>query len=340
MKKIIFITLLISVLFSCKETKIVNQEIRGEAQGTTFYISYSDSLQRDFSKEISKILLDFDEELSIYFYKSLLFNLNNNSLKEAKDFMFFGNCLYKSVEIESVTNGAFNHGMKNIIDFTKDKTSFSAQDSLAVDSILKIDHRFIIKKESLVKLDKRAKFDFNAIAQGYSVDVLGDFLESKGVKNYMVEIGGELKVKGRNQEGEKWSVGLESPKSTVTERDFQEIIYLENKALATSGSYRKFKEINGKKYSHVIDPGTGYGVTHNLLSVTVIANDCMTADALATAFLVMGKEKTISFLKEKKNSDELDGELKTISVFFIETNEKGEFVTSYFNGFEKYLTGE
>jgi len=320
------------VLLSCKQTKTNYQEVRGNAQGTTFFVSYKDSLKRDFSEDIATILQEFDEELNIYLPTSVVSKFNNNTLvlPEMHKHKYFLTCMYESSKIKELTNGYFDHGMKNIIDFSKNKTSYNLQDSLVIDSILKISHFIIPMNNFFVKNEKIAKFDFNAIAQGYSVDVLGDFLVSKGVENYMVEIGGELKVKGKNFEGNKWSVGLESPKSTIENREFQEIIYLENKSLATSGSYRKFKEINGKKYSHVINPKTGFGVTHNLLSITVITDDCISADALATAFLVMGKEKTIQLIKDKK-------ELKDVAVYFIEATEKEEFTTSFYNGFDAYL---
>ena len=339
MKKSAYLIFSLVVLFSCKEIEVRNQEIRGEAQGTTFFISYSDSLNRDFSTDVAKILTEFDKELSIYFPNSLVSKFNRNELKiinNGKD-KYLSFCINKSEKIQKITDGYFNHGLKNLINFTKNKSSFVRRDSLAIDSILSISNFILPGGNFDFKEDKRAKFDFNAIAQGYSVDVLGDFLEAKGVKNYMVEIGGELKVKGKNQRGEKWSVGLESPNSTVKERDFQEIIYLENKSLATSGSYRKFKEINDKKYSHVINPKTGFGVTHNLLSVSVIAENCIIADALATTFLVMGKEKTISFLDSYNSPIELEENIRDISVYFIESNDNGEFETSYYNGFENYL---
>jgi thiamine biosynthesis lipoprotein len=143
--------------------------------------------------------------------------------------------------------------------------------------------------------------DFNAIAQGYSVDVLAYFLERKGISNYMVELGGEVIAKGKKNDKEYWKIGIDQPNETTTEdRPLQAIVRLRDKALATSGNYRKFYEENGQKYSHIIHPKTGYPAKHNLLSATVISDECMTADAYATAFMVMGLERSKQFLAENK----------------------------------------
>jgi thiamine biosynthesis lipoprotein len=152
--------------------------------------------------------------------------------------------------------------------------------------------------------------DFNAIAQGYTVDVLASFLESKGINNYMVEVGGELRAKGTKLNDSSWTVGIEQPNESLTEDAslFAEI-KIRDKSLATSGNYKKFYVEEGRKYAHIIDPFTGYPAKHNLLSTTVIADDCMTADAYATSFMVMGLEKSKQFLLEHKDLD--------LEVFFI-----------------------
>ncbi len=152
--------------------------------------------------------------------------------------------------------------------------------------------------------------DFNALAQGYTVDVLASFLESKGIINYLVELGGEVKAKGKKDPDEYWKVGIDQPNETATDgRPLKAIIKLKDRALATSGNYRKFYVENGKKYAHIINPFTGYPAKHNLLSATVLADDCMTADAYATAFMVMGLEKAKQFLSEHKELN--------LEVFFI-----------------------
>jgi thiamine biosynthesis lipoprotein len=144
--------------------------------------------------------------------------------------------------------------------------------------------------------------DFNAIAQGYSVDILASYLDAKGVSNYLVELGGEVRAKGKKNNKEYWKVGIDQPNETSTEeRPLQAVVRLRDKALATSGNYRKYYIENGQKFSHIINPQTGYPAKHNLLSATVIADDCMTADAYATTFMVMGLERSKQFLLDNKD---------------------------------------
>src|SRR5690606_15753016 len=138
----------------------------------------------------------------------------------------------------------------------------------------------------LTKKHPNFKIDFNAVAQGLSVDVVDQFLKAKGYQNYYIEIGGELIVRGHNREGENWRIGIDSPEENLTKRELENVLVLSNKAVATSGNYRKFYEVDGVKYSHTLSPATGFPVRHSLLSATVVANDAGTADAYATAFMV------------------------------------------------------
>ena len=171
--------------------------------------------------------------------------------------------------------------------------------------------------------------DFNAIAQGYTVDVLADFFESNGIENYLIEWGGEIKARGKNHDEQWWKIGIDKPVENIDEREIEAVIELKNMALATSGSYRKFYEKDGIKYSHTIDPKTGYPVQHSLLSATVLANDCMTADAYATAFMVMGMEKARVFLKDNKDLD--------LDVYFIYSTEAGVWKTYYSKDLEEVI---
>ncbi len=141
----------------------------------------------------------------------------------------------------------------------------------------------------------------NAIAQGYSVDLVADFLEQRGIRNYMVEIGGEVRARGKNDSNQIWRIGIDKPLegNMLPGANLQAIVTLNNRSLATSGNYRKFYEKNGIKFVHTINPKTGYPVVSNLLSATVVADDCMTADAYATAFMVFGVERSIEFLEDK-----------------------------------------
>jgi thiamine biosynthesis lipoprotein len=162
------------------------------------------------------------------------------------------------------------------------------------------------------------KLDFNAIAQGYTVDVIAQFLQAKGYSNYLIEVGGELLAKGKNADGNTWRVGVDKPSENIDENErFQFILNLENKALATSGNFRKFYEKDGVKYAHTINPFTGFPTQNRLLSVTVIHDNCMLADAYATAFMVMGVRRSKQFVKSHPE----------IEIYLVYTNKNGKWNT-------------
>ena len=179
------------------------------------------------------------------------------------------------------------------------------------------------------KMKPGFRLDFNAVAQGLSVDVLADFIRSKGIKNFYVEVGGELVVSGKNREKKDWRIGIDSPIENSQERVLDNIIEISDCGLATSGNYRKFYVQDGKKYAHTIDPRTGSPVNHSLLSATVICKSAGLADAWATAFMVMGKDRAIELL-EKDNSDELE-------VYFIYDKGGDEFGYCMTPGFKKHI---
>jgi thiamine biosynthesis lipoprotein len=159
------------------------------------------------------------------------------------------------------------------------------------------------------------KLDMNALCDGYFCDLICEFLQQKGCKNFMTEIGGEVKAQGKNEKGNIWTIGINKPvdENVFVNNEIQAKVHLENKALATSGNYRNFYVEDGKKYAHTIDPKTGYPVQHSLLSATVITQDGMTADGFATTFMVMGLEKSI----------ELSKQMPELEVYFIYADEKG-----------------
>ena len=206
----------------------------------------------------------------------------------------------RSVEVAEKTNGLFDITVAPVINawgfgFTKK----ASVDSVMIDSLLDLVGYKMVRLEGkkLVKEKPQSMLDFNAIAPGYTVDILAAYLESKGITNYLVELGGEVKAKGKKNNDNDWTVGIDQPNEISTDgRPLKAIIKLKDKALATSGNYRKFYVEDGQKRAHIIDPHTGYPAKHNLLSATVLAGDCATADAYATAFMVMGLEKAKQFL--------------------------------------------
>jgi len=168
-----------------------------------------------------------------------------------------------------------------------------------------------------MKDDPRMMIDPNAIAPGYVSDIISEFFDTKGIRNYLVEIGGELRCKGKNKVGEAWRVGVDKPIENPLEREIQQVFHLGQIAVATSGNYRKFYEENGVKYSHTIDPKTGYPARSNLLSATVFADDCIYADAYATVCMVIGFEKA------KQLSEQVPG----LQMYLIYSDSTGAFRT-------------
>ncbi|HIP35836.1 MAG TPA: FAD:protein FMN transferase [Crocinitomix sp.] len=362
MKKNIWLVLTIIFMIACnssnqnkqteqiktQETSINPLQLYGNTQGTTYSIIVNDNIKITHD-EIDQLLHQFDLALSSYIPQSILSQLNNapaGTFTYRDSLNFFNRCLKQSQYIYELTNGAFDPTVYPLVKgwgFMEDIQN--VPDSSTVDSLLKLigfndGHHFTFKpyqpdstleNSFIIKNTPQAKLDFNAIAQGLSVDVICEELDKRNAKNYFVEIGGEIRVKGKNSEGHYWRIGIDKPieKSNAQTREIQEIISLNNKAVATSGSYRKFYEKDGIKYSHTLNPKIGYPVKHSLLSATVVANNCALADGLATAFMVMGVEKTVKFIKSKKIDD--------IEVYLIFYNTKGRIETYQSKGFRTII---
>lgn len=325
--KILLIGLAIILLSGCQRGMDNTISISGAAQGTSYHITYVAGEYSNYRASFDSIFRQIDLSLSTYDTGSLISRINRNEPAVTVD-RYFSDVFNKSIEISEKTKGLFDFTVAPIINVygfgfkKREKVTTGLIDSL---------RRFVgYKKVTLAdgKVMKEAPqvmLDFNAIAQGYTVDVLAKFLESKGIKNYMVEVGGELRAKGTKMNDSSWSVGIQMPSEDEAEAaSLFERIRIENKALATSGNYKKFYVEDGKKYAHIIDPFTGYPAKHNLLSATVIANDCMTADAYATSFMVMGLEKAKQFLSENKDLG--------LEVFFIYDDNSiwKKYATKYF----------
>lgn len=312
MMKFLLATLGCILLFTgCNPNKKSLIKVEGNAQGTTYHISYFSDDEVNHKIAIDSLLKEIDASMSTWLPTSIISRINNNDTSVTVD-QYFIDVFKKSLEVSQKTDGLFDITVGPLVNswgfgITKKNT----QDSSTIDSLLHFVGYKMLKLEGnkIIKAKPEIKIDFNAIAQGYSVDVLANYFESKGIDNYLVELGGELKAKGK-KDNENWKVGIDKPDEKATaERKLEAIINLDNKALATSGNYRKFFEENGQKFSHIIDPRTGYPARQNLLSATVIADDCITADAYATAFMVMGLQKSIQFL-------EVNEDLK-LEVYFI-----------------------
>ncbi len=321
--------LLILTAISCtpEEKKVAFQ---GQAQGTYYAVTYFDTRERNFQPQVDSILKAFDQSVSMWVEGSIISRINRGDSSVRPD-PWFVDIFNRSKEIAATTDGAFDFTVGPLVNAWgfgfKGKMKM---DSALVDSLRNlVDYRKVrLENGRIIKENERAQFDFNAIAQGYAVDVLGKFLVSEGIQNYLIDIGGEVLGKGMKPDGSAWIVGIENPATdSLSERTLNARVRLSAKAVATSGSYRKYYEEDGIRYSHTIDPKTGYPVRHSLLSVSVMADDCATADGYATAFMVMGFDKAKEFVENEPS----------LEAYFIYATQDGLFQTYSTEGFRKII---
>ena len=317
------LSLLIILIFISCQSEPKNTILEGAVFGTYYRVTYNSNI--NYQKQIDSLFYVINKSMSTYQVNSDISKLNRN--EDTAIDKHFIKVFKASKDIYKKTNGAFDPTIGAVVnawDFGPEGKMVNL-DSLKIHSLMQsvgFDKVKMVGKK-IIKL-KETFIDFNAIAKGYAVDVISEFLESENAKNHLVDIGGELKANGINIEKKSdWKVGVENPNFDGTQ-SINRAITLQNKAMATSGTYRKFKvDENGNRYAHIIDTKTGYPSKTNLLSISVIANDCMTADAYATAFKAMGIEKVKAFLKAHP-------ELK---VFLIFENENKEFESLALNDF-------
>ncbi|MFK7775969.1 MAG: FAD:protein FMN transferase [Saprospiraceae bacterium] len=329
------------LFFSCQNEPQVSTpkfvKIAGETMGTTYHITYEDELGRNFKKEVDSILVEINQAVSTYIPDSEISKFNQN--KGINIFgQYFRDVTLASQKIFQESDGFFDPTVMPLVNYWgfgyTEKKAISKIDSFKVDSLknligfekinIKCDGTTIGLICNFSKINPNSQLDYSAIAKGYAVDVVADFFEEKKSKNYLVEIGGELRTKGKNSQGNIWTTAINTPKINAQLNEYEAIIKVNNKSIATSGNYRNFHEVNGEWYGHEINPKTGFPEKSNLLSVTIMTDDCMSADAYATAMMVMGLEKS-KVLAER---------LINIDAFFIFANETGELETFYTKGFE------
>lgn len=290
------------MLGACSDQQ--RMQATGYTQGTTYSVVYYND-GTDVQYQIDSLLLAFDRVLSTYQESSYISKWNRGEASTDQPSMF-KEVLAASKQINTATHGAFDITVSPLMKFWFERDwNVEMLDSSSVDSIMEFVGMDMIELvgESYSKTDPNVAIDVNAIAQGYSVDVLARFLESQGVFNYLVEIGGEVKVSGSKPDGKVWMVGIDQPSGENLEHELAMSVELRDQALATSGNYRKFVEINGQKFGHTLNPVTGYPAKTDVLSATVIANDCMTADAYATALMVLGFEKSRNLIQADESLD-------------------------------------
>lgn len=280
-----------TILIIQHQGKIPYQKTSDFIFGTTYNVIYQ--CDSDLSRSIKAELMKVDHSLSPFNKESIISAVNNNQ-DVVLDEMFL-EVYQKSMDISRETNGAFDITVAPLVNAWgfgfKNGTPPNRQQ---VDSLLQIIgyQKLSLEKGKVVKQDPRMMLDCSAVAKGYGTDVVARLLRNRGVQNFMVEIGGEIVTSGVNARRVPWKIGVNKPDddSLSVNRELQTILNVTDKAMATSGNYRRFYYKGGKKFAHTIDPKTGYPVQHSILSATVLANDCATADAYATAFMVMGME--------------------------------------------------
>lgn len=303
---------------------------KGLIFGTMYSITYEhdESLKLDIDNELKR----FDASLSMFNENSVISRINRNEDVTADS--LFSKVFKAAMDVSAITDGCFDITVAPLVNawgfgFTEE----TAPSESKVDSILQIvgwQKVQLTAEGKVVKQDPRIMLDCSAIAKGYAVDIIAELLKRKGIKNYMVDIGGEVDVAGVNSSGGLWRIGINKPDDDPESRkqDLQTILEITNKGIATSGNYRNFYYKDGMKYAHTIDPKTGHPVQHSILSSTVIANECMIADAFATSFMVMGLERAKDLLAKNKN----------IEAYFIYSDENGNYQTFMTEGMKKYVT--
>ena len=300
----------------------------GMVFGTIYKITYQhdDDLQED----IKQALMEVDNSLSPYNPNSIITRINHN--EDTTLNAHFTHVYGLAQQISAETEGAFDitvaplvnawgFGFKHSIDIAPN----------VIDSLRQFVGYQKTRMEGgkIVKDDERLMLDCSAIAKGYGVDVVARTLDQKGVKHYMVDIGGEVVLKGKSPRMKDWRIGINKPieDSLSVNQELQTILEISDIGMATSGNYRKFYYKDGKRYAHTIDPRLGTPVQHNILSATVLAKDCTTADAYATAFMVMGLEKALDFCQKHPE----------LNAYFICDGEGDSYEIHYTPGMEKYI---
>ena len=327
MRKAFVLILGLAFLTACsKPQKTI---LQGEAQGSYYAVTYYDELGRNFQQDIDSIFHAVDVSVNLWVDTSVISKVNRNE-DVTLDSIFVDNFRIAQ-EAAALSDGYFDPTISPIV--AAWGFSYKHGDSITpqlIDSLKQlVDYRKIrIEDGKVVKENPDMKLDFNAIAQGYTSDLIASFLDSRGIKNYLVDTGGEIMAKGTKPNGQPWIVGIEKPaENWDSEQVVQTRVALRDKGLVTSGSTRKYVERDGKRYSHCIDPNTGYPVEHQLLSATVLAENSVWADALASICMVMGMEKSLPLIES------MDG----VEAYYIFVNDKEELETFATEGFKKLV---
>lgn len=320
--------LIIGTIIIIRQNRPVYRSNEGSVFGTSYRITYL--YNKDLKKDIEETLAKVDGALSMFNDSSTISKINRNE-NVIPDSLFMH--IYRlSVQVSDWTDGAFDitvapavnawgFGFKHAENIT-DATIDSLKNLVGYKKIQEKDGK-------IIKSNPDIMLDCSAIAKGFGSDAVADMMKAKKIDNFMIEIGGEIVLKGVNSKGNKWNIGVSKPidDSLAVSNELQTILSLTDCALATSGNYRNYYYKDGKKYAHTIDPKTCRPVSHSLLSTTVIASDCATADALATSMMVMGLD----------SAKMLCTKLSNINAYFIYQDESGNICTDSTPDFSRYI---
>lgn len=343
----LFSLLVILCLLSCSTSEeTAYATINGETMGTYYKVTYKPSNHKVKKEECDQLLIDINNEVSTYVDSSIISRFNQ--AKQALN--IDGSTLYSSLETRTSghfmanfmaakevfkqSKGYFDPTVMPLVNYWgfgyTEKKKVTAVDSLLIDSLLQFvgfdKVRMTMETPYVVnKTLSGVQLDFSALAKGYAVDELAELLERNGIVDYLVDIGGEIRAKGISAKNKLWTVGINTPKEDAGLSEVHTAIPLANRAIATSGNYRNYYEVEGKKYSHTINPATGFPERNSLLSASVFAEDCMTADAFATAFMTMGLDKAFSMATDTKE----------LEAFFIFGKEDGSMGIKFTEGLKE-----
>ncbi len=329
MKRHYYLLLILVIgIGACQTTPSKYITNTGMIYGTYYSIKYESPNGTDFQKNIDEELNRLTLIFSHYEKNSTISKVNNNVDTDLEP--EFVTCFNRAMEISKITNGAFDITAGPLISAwgfgPEDRQKMTTE---KVDTLKKLIgyERIKLTDNKIEKEFPEMSINMSAIAKGYTCDLIGEFLNKKGCSNFMVDIGGEVVARGINPKGKVWTIGIREPIENPLKNDLNAALYLSNQAMATSGNYLNFYEQDGKKYAHTIDPSSGYPVQHSLLSATVIANDCMTADAFATSFMVLGKDLGIEIARK----------VPGLEIYFIYADENGKNQVYMSEGFEEQL---
>ena len=316
MKKIIYTFLLCCFLTNCNTVE--KQQFFGMTQGSYYSIAYYDEQNRDFHHEFDSIFEEIESSLSLWDENSIIRRVNRNDTSVVLNKIFVDNFNY-AMRAAELSDGLFDPTVGPLVQAWGFHFKEGMEMTLEIVDSLKqlVDYRKIkIENGKVIKENPNMTLDFNAVAQGYTTDVIGDFLLSKNVNNFLVDVGGEILARGRKPNGDLWKVGIEKPADNKeSERIVQKIVELDNRSIVTSGNYRKYVERGGKRYSHSLNPKTGYPSENSLLSATVICDNTAWADCLASICMVVGLEKAIEIIESSDYS---------VDAYFIYLDDNGE----------------